>query len=199
MRILLIGVGSMGLQARSSNTGKAAGTGLSTQERALSIERGEAIAQASFAALSGRLQQAVAGGGPVHAVDHCWVAAATIADAMGVRHGARVNRTSDRLHSPANAPDVHEQARLDEALQRLEDGIGSRELQAGVHLLGDSIAFYRSILIVSPPCLDCYGNAGAGLDGSAYAMIQERYPDDRATGYGEVGQFRGLWSVPWPR
>lgn len=172
---------------------------MSAEERNYSMERGEAIAQASFAALSGRLQRAMAEGGPAHAVDHCWSAAAPIADSMGVVHAARVKRTSDRLRSPANAPDTHEQGRLDAILERLQAGARTTELEAEVHLLGDSIAFYKPILIASPLCLSCHGTVGAGLDSSAIAVINERYPDDRATGYTEVGQFRGLWSVRWPR
>jgi hypothetical protein len=29
-------------------------------------------------------------------------------------------------------------------------------------------------------------------------MIEERYPDDRATGY-ELGDLRGMWSIRWAR
>jgi len=204
MHVLYIGVGLLVLQACGSGPGPDPGSTLSADERLRAIERGEAIAQASFAALSGRLQQAMAEGGPIrigpaHAVDYCWSAAAPIADSMGVVHAAHVKRTSDHLRSPANKPDAHEQGRLDAIIKRLETGTRPSELEAEVHLLGDSIAFYKPILIASPLCLSCHGVVGAGLDSSAYAVIQERYPNDRAIGYDEVGGFRGLWSVRWPR
>ncbi len=172
---------------------------LGIDERTRAIERGEAIAQASFAALGGRLQEAIAEGGPAHAVDYCWAAAGPLADSMGVMHAARVKRTSDRLRSPANAPDSHEQRHLDAVLKDLEAGTRPSELEAEVYVLGDSIAFYKPILIASPLCLSCHGVVGSGLDSSAYAVIRERYPDDQAIGYSDVGQFRGLWSVRWPR
>lgn len=199
MRSAICGVALLVLQACGNSTGTDIGSDLSADERLRAIERGEDIAQAAFAALSGRLQQAMAAGGPAHAVDYCWTAAGPIADSMGVVHAAHVKRTSDRLRSPANAPDPHEQGRLDAILKQLETGIRPSELEAEVHLLGDSIAFYKPILIASPLCLSCHGVAGAGLDSSAYAVIQERYPDDRAIGYSDVGQFRGVWSVRWPR
>lgn len=196
---MIYGVVFLVLQACGSGPERDRGSALSADERENAIQRGEVITQASFAALSSRLQQAMAEGGPAHAVDYCRTAAGPITDSMGVVHAARVKRTSDRLRSTANAPDAHEQERLDAIIKRLEAGTRPGGLEPEVHVLGDSIAFYKPILIASPLCLKCHGAAGSGLDSNAFAVIQERYPDDRAIGYGGVGRFRGLWSVRWPR
>jgi hypothetical protein len=187
------------LQGCGSETGAGTETGLSAEERAYSLQRGETIVQATFATLSGRLHQAMAEGGPAHAVEYCRIAAAHMTDSMGAVHAARVKRTSDRVRSPANAPDAHEQIMLDAILEHLRSGGSTDGLEAEVFALGDSIAYYKPILIASPLCLACHGAPGAGLDSNAFAEVGRRYPADQAYGYREVGQFRGLWSVRWTR
>jgi hypothetical protein len=47
-------------------------------------------------------------------------------------------------------------------------------------------------------CLKCHGSPGMELDSAAHALITERYPCDAAVGYA-LGEFRGYWSVRWPR
>lgn len=97
-----------------------------------------------------------------------------------------------------NRPDKHEQERLDEVLKHLEAGAGAGYLPTEAFVLGDSIAYYKPILIASPLCLKCHGIAGETLDMEAQRVIRERYPQDAATGYA-LGEFRGLWSIRWPR
>ncbi len=171
---------------------------LSEEERSAALAKGDPIAQATFAALSQSLQKAMADGGPVRAVDYCWSAARPITDSLSDHYGVRVKRTSNRLRSPANRPDAHENERLKEALAHLSQGNLAASLSPQVHIFGDSIAYYKPILIVSPLCLKCHGSPGVDLDGAAYALIQERYPQDAATGYA-LGEFRGYWSIRWPR
>lgn len=175
------------------------GNVLSEEERDRAIERGAGIAQATFRALSKRLQDAMASGGPAHAVDVCWVAALPITDSLAEHHGVAIKRTSDRLRAPHDAPDAHEAERLASALALLADGVRPMDIPAEVFMLGDSLAYYAPILIAGPLCLTCHGAPGAGLDSAAHAVIRTRYPDDAAIGYTEVGQFRGLWSIRWPR
>lgn len=174
-------------------------TVLTEAEREQALERGAGIAQATFGALSKRLQDAMASGGPAHAVDVCWVAALPITDSLAEHHGVTIKRTSDRLRAPHDAPDAHETQRLAAALDLLDNGVRPVDLPAEVFLLGDTVAYYAPILIAGPLCLSCHGTPDAGLDSAAHAVIRARYPEDAATGYTEVGQFRGLWSIRWSR
>jgi hypothetical protein len=162
------------------------------------VERGGAIAAETFKALSGRLSEAMAAGGPAHAVDYCSLKALSIVDSLAVHHGVRIKRTSDRVRAPHDAPDTHEAQRLRESLERIAQGTPAAELEAWAFTLGDSIAFYTPILIASPMCLLCHGTPENGLDSAAAATIRERYPHDMAMGY-TMGEFRGLWSIRWPR
>ncbi len=162
------------------------------------MEKGGAIAAASFSALSARLALAMEEGGPSYAAAFCTIAAPLITDSMSGVHGVHVKRTSDRLRGPHNAPDTHEKERLNEALLRIAQGTPPAELGDQVFVLGDSIAFYRPIIIAMPLCLACHGEPGETLDSAAHAVIRERYPADAAIGY-RPGDFRGLWSIRWPR
>ena len=171
---------------------------LTEQERSMAMARGDSIAQATFAALTQSLQKAMADGGPVSAVDYCWGAARPITDSLSARHGVRVKRTSNRLRSPSNKADVHESERMKEALAHLSQGNSASSLSVQVYDIGDSIAYYKPILIGSPLCLKCHGSPGTDLDSAAYALIKERYPLDEAIGYA-LGEFRGFWSIRWPR
>ena len=53
-------------------------------------------------------------------------------------------------------------------------------------------------MIIGPLCLKCHGQISNGLDSSAYEVIQQRYPSDRAIGY-SLGDLRGMWSIRWAR
>lgn len=87
---------------------------------------------------------------------------------------------------------------LNELLTAWESSQGTLGRTPVVRAHGDSIAYYRPIFISSPACLKCHGSAGEGLDSAAYAVIQQRYPLDQATGY-VLGDLRGMWSIRWKR
>jgi len=167
-------------------------------DEAGALERGRSIAAASFQALSARLRDAMGEGGPAHAVEYCSVAAPLVADSVSTLHAVRIKRTSDRVRAAHDVPDGHERERLEAYLARLADGTSPAELEAEVFILGDSVAYYQPILIISPLCLACHGSPGLDLDSAAHAVVRARYPDDAAIGYA-LGDFRGLWSIRWER
>ena len=86
------------------------GTPFSDAEEKAALEQGATLADASFKALSYRLQQAMKEGGPAHAVDFCSLNALSIVDSLSNAHGAHIRRTSDRADrfdaggGPADAP-----------------------------------------------------------------------------------------------
>ena len=90
-------------------------------DEAAAVERGQALAQASFQALSGRLKQAMAEGGPAHAVAYCnrrrfrWWTRSQV-------HGARIKRTSLKLRAPHDAPDPAEREQLEAYARSWSEG-----------------------------------------------------------------------------
>ncbi len=163
---------------------------------AAAIEKGRAIAEASFQTLMAQVTSAMQEGGPEHAVQYCSLQALPLVDSLSHVHGVRIKRTSDRVRAPHDSPDTDERRALEHYLQRLQQSEDASSPM--VWMVGDSVAYYQPIFIVSSNCLKCHGTPGADLDAAAYAEIQRMYPDDEAIGYAE-GQFRGLWSIRWRR
>jgi len=170
-------------------------TGVTPLDEAAALEKGQWIATASFQALSGQLSQAMQAGGPAHAVEYCSHRALSVMDPLSALHGARIKRTSDRLRAAHDRPDTDEQRALQVMVEQWERGAAAA-VTPSVRLLGDSVAYYQPIFIASPTCLKCHGTAGVDLDSAAFAVIDQRYPQDAATGY-QLGEFRGMWSIRW--
>lgn len=173
------------------------GSNLSEAAEKAALEQGSAISDAAFQGLSTRLQQAMKEGGPAHAVEFCSLNALSIVDSLSATHGARIRRTSDRIRSPIDKPDVEEARMMQAMLAEWKAGSKAMEIPARVVAHGDSIAYYRPIFISSPACLKCHGIPGETMDASTLDAIAARYPEDEATGYA-LGDLRGMWSVRWP-
>jgi hypothetical protein len=172
--------------------------GFEAMDEQAALERGDAIVQSTYRALSSRLQKAIVEAGPVHALEYCSVAALPITDSLARHHGVRIKRTSTRLRSPYNIPDDHESGQLYAYLNAYgQEGL-PLEVGPQVFEIGDSIAYYQPILIVSPLCLQCHGHPSEDISLEVMHEIERRYPGDLAINY-ELGDLRGLWSIRWPR
>ena len=165
-------------------------------DEAAAVEKGRAIANTSFQTLMAQVTAAMQEGGPTHAVAYCNLQALPLVDSLSSVEGVRIKRTSDRIRAPHDRPDADERRALEHYMQMVEQG--GDTTSPVVWLLGDSVAYYQPIFIVSPNCLKCHGTPGKELDPAAHAEIQRLYPEDEAIGYSE-GEFRGLWSIRWER
>jgi len=153
------------------------------------------VTAAAFAALSGRLGEAMADGGPVVAIDVCSVEAEGILDGVAAEHGVRVRRVTDRPRNPANQADAGDL----ELMEMIRTMIAAGD-EITPHVAGDAAAgtiVRLPIRIAMPLCLACHGDTGADVAPDTLAAIRNRYPHDRATGYRE-GELRGLWRVEIP-
>lgn len=155
------------------------------------LEKGKAIASASFAALSVQLQAAMQEGGLPKAVEYCQLQAYSLTDSLSELHQATIRRTSLQVRNPLNLPNDREKAVLEEYAHGVEQG---KPLAPIVAALDEGqIAFYAPIK-VNAFCLQCHGKVGESLREADYGVIKERYPDDQATGY-QDGDLRGMWSI----
>jgi hypothetical protein len=166
------------------------------EQRAL--QKGMTIARTAGETLKGRLQAAMAEGGPAHAVEVCSSVAQHLMDSLAQVHGARIRRVSHRVRNPAGQPDARDMRVLEDYLGRIRAGEDPAALEVRVSAEGDSVHYHQPILITSPLCLVCHGAEGEGLDPGAYAAIQARYPEDQAVGFAP-GELRGIWSIRWKR
>jgi len=134
------------------------------------------------------VKQAVAEGGPVHAVHACQLLAPTIA----VEHSQqpwKVGRTALRLRNPDNQPDAWERQVLQEFAQR--QGAGEDLMQMNASAVVDGEFRYMQAIATGEPCLACHGQA---IKAEVAAKIEQSYPDDQAIGF-TLGELRGAFTL----
>ncbi len=135
--------------------------------------------------LKGELVSAITSEGPVHAIDVCHTRAPEIAAEVALSNGVQIGRTSHRMRNAENtAPDwmqpvVDEQ---DPTPHAFADGEGT-------------LAFAYPI-ILEGACIVCHGS-NEQVPAPVREAIDQRYPDDRATGFAP-GDLRGWFWVQVP-
>ena len=111
--------------------------------------------------------------------------------------GIQVRRVAMRLRNPVNAPDDFERPWLENAASSTaENPIDSYgEL---IPATETAAAEYRHIapIYLKPLCVTCHGSP-AQIPTEVQAVLQERYPEDVATGFA-IGELRGAISVRIP-
>jgi hypothetical protein len=154
------------------------------------LARADLIVASMQNALLRELTQALAQGGPAHAVKACHIDVAGLTARIGREAGVRAGRTSDRLRNRANAPPA-----WTAALVERYAGKQTGDVDGFIVDLGTAIGVLRPIA-QRPLCASCHGPAER-LDPAVRATIAERYPADRAIGF-EPGEIRGWFWVEVP-
>jgi len=149
-------------------------------------------AQALGGQLKGALTRAVESSGLNAAVAVCQLQAPAIAD--GVSNATlTVSRTALRVRNPDNAPDAWERHVLEDFERRL--ALGEDPARMEVFAIrnkdGNSRGHWMKAIPTGGLCLACHG---ANVDPDLRQTIDERYPQDQATGF-EAGSLRGAFSV----
>ena len=182
----------LGLSA--ATCGGAEDEDLSPEVEASVFELGSSASQALMGTLVAQLTTAMQDGGAANAVDFCSTSALELTAGVAEAQGLDVKRTSMKYRNPANAPDEDET----EALRYYESALAETGVLPGpwVQKAGrDEYRFYRP-LTIAQPCLNCHGSPGE-VDPTVQAILDERYPEDLATGYA-LGDFRGVVRVSVP-
>ncbi|TVP45061.1 MAG: DUF3365 domain-containing protein [Gemmatimonadales bacterium] len=163
----------------------------SARAEALGAPAAGALAQG----LMSRLAEAMEQEGVAGAVSFCSDEAIPLTRTISRDHdpSLEIKRTTMRWRNPDNAPDEWEERMLRylEAMEGIEPGSAPETVTAQGP--DGSLRFYRT-LRTAPMCLHCHGT---DLDPEVRQVMEARYPEDRATGYGE-GDFRGLIRVQIP-
>jgi hypothetical protein len=134
--------------------------------------------------LRARLLAAMAEGGPTRAAEVCATEAPGLATQVAERTGARVGRGSLRMRG-ASTPPPWVQDWLVAQGERSAEGV------TGFARVEDGHARVLRPIAVEPACTACHGRE---LAPEIAAILDARYPDDRARGYAE-GDLRGaLWA-----
>ncbi len=160
------------------------------------VLKGRTAAAALDETLASRIARSLRDSGPEGAMSVCAWQARALADEVGQKEGVTVRRTSLKLRNPLNAPDAYEK----EVLARLSaDALrGDLSDESIDERRADGRKVYRYVkpLVAGPLCIKCHGGAGDIPEGIR-KMIEDRYPDDAATGYRD-GDLLGIVSVVIP-
>ena len=155
------------------------------------LKKGSDIAGTTFSVLSGQLQKALKSGGLDSAIQYCNLAAMPLVDSLSQIHQAQIRRTSMKVRNPKNSPTLEEKLVLQTFEKNKSEG---KALLPIVRTIDENkVAFYAPIQAIDF-CLQCHGKVGETLKQDDYALIQQFYPNDKATGY-EAGDLRGMWSI----
>lgn len=165
---------------------------ISPQEAELTLEA-ETLVKQFAGTLKPQLQVAMQQGGPVHAINVCAEEAPRIARQLSDSSGWQVKRVSLKARNASTAvPDNWEREILQQFDQRRAAGDLPQQLSAAAVV--DGRFRYMKAQGVEPLCLTCHGKT---LNPLVQTALQQRYPDDQATGYRE-GQIRGAFSLSKP-
>jgi len=145
-------------------------------------------------ALGSELMKAVEAGGPAGAVAFCNTRALPITQDMSEKLGVDVSRVSDQPRNPANAANDEELAIIASFKESLARG---QPPAPAVREHDETVVGYYPI-VTNAMCLKCHGAEGSDISPATQAAIDERYPADQATGYGE-NALRGLFVVKMDR
>lgn len=161
-----------------------------------SVRLARAVADSLGDELMDLLSAALASGGPALAIHVC----ADSAQVRTLRHwknGIYIRRVSDRVRNVDDTPDALERRLLEQLAEALQSGTLPRELADVIRAPDGTheLQYVRPIL-VDGRCLPCHGDP-ATFEPEVRAVLAQRYPEDRATGYA-AGDLRGAVSVRVP-
>ncbi len=151
------------------------------------MARGDSIATGVQGVLMANVMQAMKSGGPVYAVTFCNEQAMPLTDSLSKKYNCEIKRVSDKFRNPANKPTETE-------LEIWKNISSSLAVTPVISLENGHIVYYKPIKIAMPTCLKCHGTPGVDIDTKTLEIIQQKYPEDLATGYKE-GDLRGMWKI----
>ena len=165
------------------------------QRRAEAQEAAMSLMQELGRELKGAMQS----GGPEAAVSVCTERAPAITARISRERGWRVTRVSSRYRNPLlGMPDTWEAETLDRFRERHAEGESYEGMSRGERVTQGGEAYYRYMQAIPTQglCVACHGPRDELAPG-VQAMLSERYPHDRATGFA-VGDLRGAFSIRQP-
>ncbi|MDA8087513.1 MAG: DUF3365 domain-containing protein [Nitrospiraceae bacterium] len=149
--------------------------------------------------LAQALKKEMAAGGPVRAVDVCSRLAPRIAGRLSRETGWKVTRVGTRVRNPLlGMPDAWEQKVLKMFESRAAKGEPIDQMSYSEVVTEPDGQFFRYMkaIAIKPPCLACHGSESQ-ISPEVRAIIEKRYPHDKATGY-KLGELRGAISIKEP-
>ena len=154
------------------------------------MELGKKYALSTKAILGKNLKGAIKNKGTMEAVNFCNSKAYPLTDSMSVALNAHIKRVSDQPRNPKNQASELELAYIVSSKGILAKGEGLKPQMQ--ELNGKMVGYYP--ITTNAMCMQCHGEVNTQIKPEVFKNIQELYPSDLATGYGE-NELRGIWVV----
>lgn len=151
----------------------------------------DSIAVSAQNTLMTNVQNAMKKGGPEYAVEFCNLQAIPLTDSLSTNYDVQISRITDKTRNPDNGLKTETDFEVFELFKENSD------LEYTVEESEGNALFYKRINLALPACIHCHGNPQKDISASTLALLNEKYPDDQATGYGQ-NEFRGLWKIVKP-
>lgn len=187
-------LGFLLLLAQCGNDNKPPGQSSSFDEKQY-LEKGKAVAEATFAELSSKLATAIGEKGISGAIEYCNLAAMPLVDSLSAANNATIRRTSLRTRNPDNAPSNWERGILSSYEASYQAG---QPMQPIVKGLDEHTVAFAAPIVMKPLCLKCHGEIGTDIAAPDYLTIKKLYPNDEAFGFADQ-QLRGMWSITFKK
>lgn len=154
---------------------------------------GDSISLRAQQVLIKNLLQAVQKSGTATAVDFCNVKAIPLTDSLSKKYGVIIQRISTRNRNPINA------ATTDDAKILGQFDLTKKPMLRDTLLKNaEDYTYYKPIRVAMPACLNCHGNPGTDIDRTTLQVINNKYPNDKATGY-QLNDLRGAWKLTFTK
>lgn len=157
--------------------------------RNLFLEQSKILANQVNITLITALTTAIDTHGFEGAVDFCSLRAIPITDSISTSQHMRIKRISHKARNQNNEASALEKYII--AQYALEQEINKTPI---VLSGADGYTFYAPIYIAGPLCLNCHGNISSEISQPISEKINQKYPNDKATGF-KLNEIRGLLRI----
>lgn len=168
-------------------------------EEALSVDYlslGDSISTLAQQVLLSNVTEAMQKGGPTYAVDFCHANADKIMDSLFNGWKIKIQRISLQNRNENNMPSNESEVQLLEYYTTQSKN--GNPIKDTVFTVAKGTLYFKPIKLAMPTCLKCHGKPGVDIDNKTLALLKEKYPNDKATGY-SLGDFRGAWKITFTK
>lgn len=159
---------------------------LTEQQEKEFVTQGDSISDIMQGVLLKNVATAINHGGTEFAIGFCNMNAIPITDSVSALYHVQIQRLSNKNRNPDNA------------IRMLDDSLAWQKIKSSSSSFVEQnssgeVVYYKPIKIGMPTCLKCHGSS-ADIETKTLALINEKYPDDKAVGYNQ-DDLRGMWKI----
>lgn len=160
------------------------------------LKKGAEVVSLTQSELLKNVSLAMKKGGPGYAIEYCNLRALSLKDSLSRLNNCQIKRISLKYRNPVDKAQTEQEK---EQLLHYQDAYQKGgSLEAKVFIFADRIEYYEPIMLAKEACLKCHGDPGTHIAEETLLKIEERYPNDLATGFA-LNDFRGAWKITFKK